>query len=105
MATAMSLSAEAQTTAIVADQVRLTVNEDTWVRIVSADQDILVDRILLADEEFYMTDRAGLKLMTSNAGAVAIYVGNVAVAPLGKAGEIRENISLDKADLLQNTTQ
>lgn len=104
-ATAMSLSAEAQTTAIVADQVRLTVNEDTWVRIVSADQDILVDRILLADEEFYMTDRAGLKLMTSNAGAVAIYVGNVAVAPLGKAGEIRENISLDKADLLQNTTQ
>lgn len=104
-ATAMSLSADAQPTAIVADQVRLTVSEDAWVRIVSADQEILVDRIFLADEEFYMTNRTGLRLMTSNAGAVAIYVGNVAIAPLGKAGEIRENINLDKAALLQNTAR
>ena len=60
---------------------------------------------MLAGEEFYMTDRAGLKLMTSNAGAVSIHVGNIAVGPLGKFGETRDNIRLDKQDLLMKTAR
>jgi len=104
-ATAATVEPAEKTTAVVAEQVRLIAKEDSWVRIVDADQDILVDRILLAGEEFYATDQTGMKLMTSNAGAVSIYVGTVAVSPLGNAGEIRENISLDRQDLLMKTAQ
>ncbi|PHZ84278.1 helix-turn-helix domain-containing protein [Paremcibacter congregatus] len=89
----------------VADQVRLSVTQDSWVRVISAEKDVLVDRILLAGEEFYMADRAGMTLMTSNAGAVSLFVGAVPVSSLGKAGEIRHNISLDKADLLTTTAR
>ncbi|VAW06593.1 hypothetical protein MNBD_ALPHA01-271 [hydrothermal vent metagenome] len=102
---ATSPAEQGKTTAVVADQVRLSVGEDTWVRIVSGDDEILVDRVLLAGEEFYMTDRAGLKLMTSNAGAVSIHVGNIAVGPLGEFGETRDNIRLDKQDLLMKTAR
>ncbi len=102
---ATSPAGPSKTTAVVADQVRLSVVEDAWVRIVGGDDEILVDRILLAGEEFYMTDRAGLKLMTSNAGAVSLHVGNIAVGPLGKSGETRDNIRLDKQDLLMKTVR
>ncbi len=102
---ATSPAAQDITTAVAADQVRLSVGDDTWVRIVSGDNKILVDRVLLAGEEFYMTDRAGLKLMTSNAGAVSIHVGDIDVGPLGKFGETRDNIRLDKQDLLMKTAR
>lgn len=86
-------------------QVRLSVAEDTWIRVVSSDRQILVDRIFLAGEEFYMTERKDMTLMTSNAGAVSLFVGDVAVSLLGKSGEIRDNISLNRQDLLTITAQ
>jgi len=89
--------------AIPSEQIRLSVRGDTWVRIVGADSEILVDRVLLAGEEFYMSNRAGMKLMTSNAGAVSVYLDDVAAGPLGKQGEIRDNISLNKQDLILKT--
>ncbi len=89
--------------ALPSEQIRLSVRGDTWVRIVGADSEILVDRVLLAGEEFHMSNRPGMKLMTSNAGAVSVYVDDVAVGSLGKQGEVRDNISLDKQDLILKT--
>lgn len=82
------------------DQIRLSVRADAWIRIVGADNKILVDRVLLAGEEFYLTGNKGMTLMTSNAGAVSIFMGDLAIPYLGKPGEIRDNISMDKQDLL-----
>jgi len=93
------VSGQSKKPAISTTQVRLTVQQDAWVRIVGADKEILVDRVLLAGEEFYMTDHKDMTLMTSNAGAVSVYVGGKAVQPFGKFGEIRENISLNPQDL------
>ncbi|PCJ44507.1 MAG: hypothetical protein COA81_00965 [Alphaproteobacteria bacterium] len=93
------ISAEDKKLPVSAEQVRLTVQQDAWVRIVGANKEILVDRVLLAGEEFYMTDHKDMTLMTSNAGAVSVYVGGKAVKPLGKFGEIRVNISLNPQDL------
>lgn len=90
---------------LAADQLRLSVREDVWIRIIDADSQILVDRILLSGEEFYMADRKGMTLMTSNAGAVSLYMGDVAATLLGNPGEIRDNITLDKNDLPMKTAQ
>ena len=92
-----------KSTTLTTEQVRLSVREDVWIRIIGADKETLVDRILLAGEEFYMTDHKDMTLMTSNAGAVSIFVGNIAVSLLGESGEIRDNISLNKSDLLMKT--
>ncbi|PCI33075.1 MAG: hypothetical protein COB54_04845 [Alphaproteobacteria bacterium] len=89
---------------LLADQVRLSVRQDAWIRIVGADNTILVDRVLLAGEEFYLAGHKGMTLMTSNAGAVSVFIGDVAIPYLGKLGEIRDNISLDKNDLLLTTS-
>lgn len=104
-ARALPLENMTRTSAVIAEQMRLTVSEDTWVRVVGAGKDILVDRILLAGEEFYLSGRDDMTLMTSNAGAVSLYVGDYAVAPLGKSGEVRSNISLKKSDLIIKTAE
>lgn len=83
--------------------VRLSARENAWIRIVDRERKVLVDRILLAGEQFSLTDnRRGLTLMTGNAGAMSIMVGDIAVSSLGRRGEIRNNISLDQDDLLMN---
>ena len=99
------VAAQAETATGGAVQVRLTVREDAWVRIMDAEREILVDRVLLAGEEFYLTDHKGMTLMTSNAGALSVFVDDMAVLPFGKSGEIRDNISLDKGDLPMKTAQ
>ena len=85
---------------LLVDQVRLSVRQDAWVRVVDINNKLMVDRVLLAGEKFYLAGQKGMTLMTSNAGAVSIFIGDVAIAYLGKPGEIRDNISLDKHDLL-----
>ncbi|MBL4612411.1 MAG: DUF4115 domain-containing protein [Emcibacter sp.] len=99
------VAVQAETATSGATQVRLTVREDAWVRIMDAEREILVDRVLLAGEEFYLTDHKGMTLMTSNAGALSVFVDDMAVLPFGKSGEIRDNISLDKGDLPLKTAQ
>lgn len=102
---ATALPLQAKTTAVVADQLRLIAREDSWVRIVTADSEILVDRILLAGEDINMTHRQGLQLMTSNAGGLSIYKGDIETSPLGKIGEIRYGVSLDKENLFLKTAR
>lgn len=96
---AAKLDAKAKTTAVVADQLRLSVQEDTWIRVIGENKETVVDRVFLAGEEFYLAKRDGMTLMTSNAGAISLYMGNTAMPSLGKSGEIRQNINLDNVSL------
>ncbi|PCI52043.1 MAG: hypothetical protein COB49_00305 [Alphaproteobacteria bacterium] len=100
---ATPLEATTKNTALGTGQIRLSMREDAWIRIIDANKKILLDRILLAGEEFYMTNRKGMTMMTSNAGAVSLFVGDMAISLFGDSGQIRENISLDKQDLLMTT--
>ncbi len=87
------------------NQMHLKVTGDTWLRIRNADNEILADRIFQAGEEFYSENPEGLTLMTSNAGAVSVFVGDIAISSLGGIGEIRHDISLSKQNLLTQTAQ
>ncbi|MBL4802474.1 MAG: helix-turn-helix domain-containing protein [Emcibacter sp.] len=102
---ATPLAKKSEIVAVGTEQVRLTVAADTWIRIVDGDSKILVDRILLSGEEFYLTDHKDMTLMTSNAGAISVFVDNVAVMPFGESGEILDNISLNKQNLHLETAQ
>lgn len=81
------------------DQILLSVRDDAWLRIQDGDHNILVERVVLDGEEFYMAAQPGMTLMTSNAGAISVSIGKI-TRLLGAPGEIRHNISLNEDDLL-----
>ncbi|MFC7047993.1 helix-turn-helix domain-containing protein [Emcibacter nanhaiensis] len=90
-------------TAVVTDRIRLTADADIWVRISGPEGEILFDRVVQKGEEFFAPDRKGLTLMTSNASALSVFVGDVAISPLGDYGQIVSELALDQKKLLQKT--
>ncbi len=94
---------DVQATAVVSDRIRLTAASDIWVRISGPEGEILFDRVVQQGEEFFAPDRKGLTLMTSNASALSLFVGDVAISPLGDYGQIVTELALDQKRLLQKT--
>ena len=82
-------------------EVRLTASEDVWVRISEEDGTVLVDKILAKGENLIAPKPLGLNLMTNNAGALSIFVGEKEVVSLGAEGEILENVILEQEKLLK----
>ncbi len=75
---------------------------DSWVQIRDGNSDQLVMTKLLRGGDFYeVPDRAGLILMTGNAGALEITVNGDVVPSIGETGVVRRNVALDAEKLRQ----
>ena len=72
---------------------------DSWVQIRTADDTIVLSRVLKAGESYHVP-RAGLLLRTGNAGALSIMVDGKPAPPLGPAGALRRNVALDPEALM-----
>ena len=83
--------------------VYLTAKEDVWIRISQDDGTVLIDKILAKGEELVPPKAFGLNLMTNNAAALSVFVGNDAIKPLGGEGEIVKNIVLEQEKLQKLT--
>jgi len=90
-------------TAMASERIRLVANRDIWVRIVGPEKNIIMDGVLLSGEEFFAPDRQELVLMTSDAAALAIHVGDQHLTSLGDDGEIVEGLLLDQNQLMKKT--
>jgi cytoskeleton protein RodZ len=77
--------------------------QDSWVQIRDRQEALLLTRVLRSGDTYYVPDQDGLTLLTGNAGGIAIEVDGVALAPLGPTGEVRRQIALDPARLLDGT--
>ncbi len=77
--------------------------EDSWVQIRDRQDALLLTRVLRSGDTYYVPDQDGLTLLTGNAGGIAIEVDGVALAPLGSTGQVRRQIALDPARLLDGT--
>jgi cytoskeleton protein RodZ len=77
--------------------------QDSWVQIRDRQEALLLTRVLRSGDTYYVPDRDGLTLLTGNAGGIAIEVDGVALAPLGPTGEVRRQIALDPARLLDGS--
>ena len=62
---------------------------------------LLITRLLKRDQRYTVPNRAGLSLITGNAGALQILVDGVLVPSIGPIGKVRRNVILD-ADKLKN---
>lgn len=74
----------------------LRAREDSYVRLVGSDNEVLVDRVMHAGDEFRAPNTQNLALMTGNAGVLDIFVNGVKLAPVGRDGAVLTRLSLDR---------
>ncbi len=83
--------------------VRAKANSWIQVRDVAANR-LLFTRLLRQGDSYKVPDRADLRLMTGNAGALEIIVDGKVVPPLGAVGEVRRDVALDPDKLKAGVT-
>ena len=83
--------------------IRLRAQQESWVQVTGADNELLLTRILRPGDIYYVPDRPGLVLMTGNAGGIEILVGDAVAPALGPVGAVRRRVALDSERLLAGT--
>eukprot|EP00752_Nemacystus_decipiens_P013225 g11714.t1 len=80
-----------------ADQSRvaLTARVASWIEVKGPDGQTLLARLLRAGETYRAPDRAGVTLVTGNAGGLEITVDGERAPDIGPLGAVRRNVALD----------
>ncbi len=81
------------------NDVMFEARQDAWVRISSGDQ-ILFEGVLTAGDHYVPPMGPSLNLTTSNAGALALHIGEHDLGVLGAKGGIIENVNIDPDSLI-----
>ena len=76
-------------------RVTLLARQDSWVQVQSAENQLLITRILYSGDRYKVPDLEGLTLITGNAGGLEILVDGESIPPLGPEGAVRRNIPLE----------
>ncbi len=83
-----------------AARIILRAEENTWVQIRDADENVILTQMLQAGDRYLVPNRNGMRLMTGNAGGLDISVDGDSVPAIGARGESRRDVRLDP-DLLK----
>lgn len=79
-----------------AARIVLRAKTDSWVEVRDTESNsLLIGRLLRSGEAYAVPDRPGLRLITGNAGGLAVFVDGEAVPSLGKEGAVRRGVGLD----------
>ena len=79
----------------------ITAAEDSWIEITDEEGSRLLSRTMRAGDSYRVPDRAGLVLVTGNAGGLDIAVDGAATPAIGDSGIVRKNVKLDPELLKQ----
>ncbi|MDI9350168.1 MAG: DUF4115 domain-containing protein [Candidatus Symbiobacter sp.] len=82
-----------------------TATEDSWIEIISKDNNtVIFSRLLKTGESYHVpTGRTGLLMSTGNAGGLAVTVDSKTAPVLGASGVVRHEIDLSADKLLNGT--
>lgn len=78
-----------------AGRIRVEATAPAWIQVRGPNNEQIFTRLLNTGERYQVPDRAGLTLLTGNAGGVRIVVDGQTIAPLGAEGEVKRGIQLD----------
>ncbi|WP_162906688.1 helix-turn-helix domain-containing protein [Algihabitans albus] len=81
-------------------RVVVTATSDSWVQVRSADDNLLITRVLRAGDVYRVPDQQGLTLETGNAGGLTITVDGRTAPALGRSGDVLRGVSLEPQALL-----
>ncbi|MDX1922013.1 MAG: helix-turn-helix domain-containing protein [Alphaproteobacteria bacterium] len=82
-------------------RIKLKAVEETTVQIFDASGRMVAERVINKGEAFYVPDKAGLTLATTNAGALHMQIDGREMQPLGDPDEAMHNIPLNPDSLLK----
>lgn len=87
-----------------ASRITVRAKSNSWIQVRDEGQDkLLFTRLLRKGNVYNVPDRDGLTLLTGNAGALEILVDGELVPPIGEAGDVRRNVTLDPQQLKSGT--
>ena len=81
-------------------RILITAKASSWVRVFDPmHEDIVLSKVLVAGEKYWVPNMPGLYLMTGNSGGLEIKVDGEIVPPIGELGEIRRKVLLNPVQL------
>ncbi|MBY0280613.1 MAG: DUF4115 domain-containing protein [Alphaproteobacteria bacterium] len=82
--------------------ITISANKETWIRIVDANNQLIVARLLRPQGFYRLNAEDGFRLTTAEAGAIDIYLGDEKLnIPSLKGNDLLENIPIDGKNLKQ----
>lgn len=82
-------------------RVLIRAHRSSWVQVTDAKRRAVFKKVLRAGDEYFVPNQKGMRLSTSNAGALDIYVDGKKVLPIGVQGDILRGVSLEPEKLLR----
>ncbi|HLT76980.1 MAG TPA: RodZ domain-containing protein [Ferrovibrio sp.] len=76
-------------------RIRLEATAQSWIQVRGPNNEQIFTRLLNPGERYAVPDRAGLTLLTGNAGGLRIVIDGQPLPPLGGDGEVKRGIELD----------
>lgn len=86
---------------VIGGAIRFQANDDVWVRISSENGETVIEKLMTKGESLIPPEQSGLMLMTNNAGALSVALGDNLVKSLGLEGQILENVALIQEKLIE----
>ena len=80
-------------------RVMVVASQSTWVQVTDPAGNVLLKQVLRPGDRYVVPDEKGLKLLTSNAGGIKLFVDGEASPPVGQSGEIVRGVSLNPDSL------
>ncbi|TAL37605.1 MAG: helix-turn-helix domain-containing protein [Alphaproteobacteria bacterium] len=86
-------------------RVVLEAKQSSWVQVTDGSGNVVVKKVLRPGERLYVPDQPGMKLVTSNAGGLDVYVDGRTVQQIGGKGEIIRGVPLNPESLSRPRTR
>lgn len=86
-------------------RIQLEAMAPSWIQIRGPNNEQVFTRLLNTGERYLVPDRAGLTLLTGNAGGLRLMVDGKPLPPLGAEGEVKRGIVLEPERLKSGETQ
>lgn len=102
---ASTLAPDPQVYGATDDDVRVVLRAlaDCWVQVREESGNLLLSRVLRPGDTYQVPDKENLTLLAGNAGGLQVLVDGRALPPLGPAGKVRRDVSLNVDALLGGT--
>ena len=96
---AVEVTPVVETPVVEAGSVSIKAVQTSWVEVADKEGNIVLSRILKANEVFDVPAGDGMKMITGNAGGVRLILDGKELPKLGSVGDVRRNLSLNVDDL------
>jgi len=80
-------------------RIQIRATADSWFQVRDGRGELLITRVMRPGDVYRVPDQTGLRMVTGNAGGLAITVDGTPIPPLGTQGQVLRDVPLDPARL------